>query len=180
MSHNQAPDPNIFTQHLRKTARPKGGDAPKPPRTIYFYEKGKDYYNFTNFAPFTVTYEGKKYPTSEHLFQAMKFLPHRPQLAEHIRTAGDRPTIPFMEARRFEPEVRHDWRAINLEVMDVVLEHKFTQHPKLMDELLKTGDAKLVEDARDKDGFWGNGADGKGLNHLGYALMSLRERYKRR
>ncbi|KAG8910628.1 hypothetical protein FRC01_006226 [Tulasnella sp. 417] len=180
MSHGQAPDPNMFTQHLRKSSRPKGGDAPKPPRTIYFYEKGKDYYNFTNFAPFTVKYDGKTYPTSEHLFQAMKFLPHRPQLAEHIRTAGERPGIPFMEARRFEPEVRSDWRSVNLEVMDMVLELKFTQHSKLMDELLKTGDAKLVEDARDKDAFWGNGADGKGLNHLGYALMSLRERYRRR
>lgn len=71
MSHNQAPDPNMFTQHLRKT-RPKGGEPPKPSKTIYFYEKGKDYYNFTNFAPYEVMYEGKKYPTSEHLFQAMK------------------------------------------------------------------------------------------------------------
>lgn len=76
-----------------------------------------------------------------------------------------------MEARRFEPEVRPDWRSVNLEIvsarhiqandqkfiylnaflcfhpskMDMVLEYKFTQHPKLMAELLKTGDAKLVE-----------------------------------
>ncbi|KAG8977271.1 hypothetical protein FRB90_008861, partial [Tulasnella sp. 427] len=145
MSRNQAPDPNMFVQHLRKTVRPKGGEASKPPRTIYFYEKGKDYYSFTNFSPHPVTYEGLKYPTSEHLFQALKFLPHRPQLAEHIRTAGDRPTIPYLEARRFEPEVRSDWRSVNLEVMDMVLELKFTQHSKLMDELLGTGDAKLVE-----------------------------------
>lgn len=39
---------------------------------IYFYEKGQPFYGFTNFSPHPVLYEHNEYPTSEHLFQAMK------------------------------------------------------------------------------------------------------------
>lgn len=55
---------------------------------IYFYDKDKPHYSFTNFAEYSVCYrdgqwhkanvqlqvryEGRLYPTSEHLFQAMK------------------------------------------------------------------------------------------------------------
>jgi len=41
-------------------------------KEIKFYYKGQPYYEFTNFAPYGVTYKGKRYPTSEHLFQAFK------------------------------------------------------------------------------------------------------------
>ena len=33
----------------------------------------------------SVVYEDKSYPTALHLFEACKFLPHRPDLAERIR-----------------------------------------------------------------------------------------------
>lgn len=39
---------------------------------ILFYEKNNPFYEFTNFSPHGVIYKGKKYPTSEHLFQALK------------------------------------------------------------------------------------------------------------
>ena len=36
-------------------------------------------------SPHSVLYEGKQYPTVLHLFEALKFLPNRPDLAERIR-----------------------------------------------------------------------------------------------
>ena len=39
---------------------------------ILFYHKTDPYYGFTNFSPHPVIYKGKKYPTSEHLFQSFK------------------------------------------------------------------------------------------------------------
>ena len=39
---------------------------------ILFYHKDHPYYGFTNFSPHPVIYKGKKYPTSEHLFQSFK------------------------------------------------------------------------------------------------------------
>jgi len=41
-------------------------------RRILFYHKHEPYYGFTNFSAHPVMYEGRKYPTSEHLFQSLK------------------------------------------------------------------------------------------------------------
>jgi len=143
---------------------------------IYFYESDKPHYGFTNFSPHPVNYRGKVYPTSEHLFQALKFLDQRPLLAEHIRTTGVDSRVAMDEADRFSPAVRADWFEKNIEMMELALHLKFEQHPPIRRELLSTGDAFLVEDAGADDDFWGNGADGNGRNELGKALMRLRSR----
>ncbi|KAG5642903.1 hypothetical protein DXG03_001910 [Asterophora parasitica] len=152
--------------------------SPRPRQRVLFYHKHDPHYGFTNFSEHPVVYKGKTYPTSEHLFQSFKFQEHRPGLADHIRTCSERPSAAFSEARRFQPEVRPDWKHVNIEKMDITLEHKFTQHLDLKEELLATGDAELVEDS-DKDAFWGVGADGKGRNELGKALERLREKLRR-
>jgi len=155
--------------------------VPSPPRKerskVLFYEEREPYYGFTNFSSHPVKYEGREYPTSEHLFQSFKFT-HQPTLAEHIRTCSDRPSIAFSEALRFTPEVRSDWNTICIRSMDTALYHKFTQHKDLRRELLGTGNAKLVHNS-DKDAFWGRGADGKGRNELGKALERLRAQLRR-
>ncbi|TRM64443.1 hypothetical protein BD626DRAFT_491843 [Schizophyllum amplum] len=148
--------------------------ASRTPERILFYHKHDPHYGFTNFSDHPVEYRAKMYPTSEHLFQASKFIDHRPLLAEHIRKVSRRPAVAFSEARRFQPEVRPDWLKVNIEMMDNALRLKFTQHLDLREELLQTGTAELVEDS-DKDAFWGVGHDGRGRNELGKALMRLRE-----
>jgi diaminohydroxyphosphoribosylaminopyrimidine deaminase/5-amino-6-(5-phosphoribosylamino)uracil reductase len=54
-------------------------DSPRrsSPRTIMrprilFYHKHDPHYGFTNFSDHSVLYKGKRYPTSEHLFQSFK------------------------------------------------------------------------------------------------------------
>jgi diaminohydroxyphosphoribosylaminopyrimidine deaminase/5-amino-6-(5-phosphoribosylamino)uracil reductase len=44
----------------------------QPRRKILFYHKNDPYYGFTNFSAHPVIYRGKRYPTSEHLFQSFK------------------------------------------------------------------------------------------------------------
>ena len=39
---------------------------------VLFYDKNDPFYEFTLFSPHDVTYKGKRYPTGEHLFQALK------------------------------------------------------------------------------------------------------------
>ena len=41
-------------------------------RPILFYHKDEPHYGFTNFSAHPVDYRGKRYPTSEHLFQSFK------------------------------------------------------------------------------------------------------------
>src|ERR1700753_3946401 len=53
---------NVLRQPVPPEHRPK----------ILFYHKTKPYYGFTNFSPHLIDYRGKRYPTSEHLFQLFK------------------------------------------------------------------------------------------------------------
>ncbi|KAJ3801014.1 hypothetical protein GGU11DRAFT_770883 [Lentinula aff. detonsa] len=143
-SHNSVTRNNLSSETHR--SRPMTMEVAVPPRPrILFYHKHNPHYGFTNFSRHSVNYMGKRYPTSEHLFQSFKFQGHRLLIAEHIRTCSERPSIAFSEARKFQSEVRPDWKKINVEKMDVTLYHKFTQHPDLMNELLGTGNAELVE-----------------------------------
>ncbi|KAF9556033.1 hypothetical protein CPC08DRAFT_642018 [Agrocybe pediades] len=152
---SKRPSPRISMYPQRRPGvRSAGADDKRPPsikpssstrNRILFYHKHDPHYGFTNFSAHPVIYNGKRYPTSEHLFQSFKFQQHRPNLAEHIRTCSERPSVAFSEARRFQPEVRPDWKQVNIEKMDETLFHKFTQHADLQAELLATGDAELVE-----------------------------------
>ncbi|KAG8896675.1 hypothetical protein FRB99_008762 [Tulasnella sp. 403] len=119
-------------------------DPPTVPRVIRFSSPNQPYYGFTNYSPHEILYQKKRYPTAEHLYQALKFMDHRPLLAEHIRTASPEPQVAFKEAGRFSPEVRKDWFSVNIDIMAMVLEAKFTQHRDLRKQLVDTGDAPLV------------------------------------
>lgn len=169
-------EPEAYYPPLTAPPEPVGSSvAPFQRRgRILFYDKNEPYYEFTNFSSHDVVYAGKRYPTSEHLFQSFKFLDSQPAIAEHIRKCGDRPSAVFDEAHRHQKWVRSDWRQVNVEKMEVTLRLKFTQHSDLKALLLGTGSAELIEDSP-KDYFWGIGADGSGRNELGKALERVRD-----
>ncbi|KAH9932363.1 uncharacterized protein B0H18DRAFT_987775 [Fomitopsis serialis] len=150
----------------------RAGPAP----AIRFYHRQQPYYEFTNFAPYPIHWDGRMYPTAEHLFQAHKFMPSQPDLAERIRLLpGSRDAL--QEAGNLRPLQRADWFDVNVRVMEDVLEAKFAQHFSLRDMLLQTGDSELIEDSP-VDSFWGCGQDGLGRNELGKALMRLRDKLR--
>ncbi|EPS93933.1 hypothetical protein FOMPIDRAFT_1135253 [Fomitopsis schrenkii] len=143
---------------------------------ILFYHRHEPYYEFTNFSPHPVLWDGRSYPTAEHLFQAHKFFDTAPRLAEAIRRLPS-PRAALAEAGRNRDHQRADWFEANILVMDAVLRAKFTQHRALRALLLDTGDAELIEDSP-VDAFWGWGSDGMGRNELGRALMRLRDKLR--
>lgn len=57
--------------------------------------------------------------------------------------------------------------------MKLVLRVKFSQHTHLMQMLIDTGSAQLVEDSP-HDAYWGIGRDGTGQNKLGLLLQEIR------
>ncbi|KAG6373331.1 hypothetical protein JVT61DRAFT_6474 [Boletus reticuloceps] len=87
---------------------------------ILFYDKNDPFYEFTNFSPHDVIYKGKRYPTSEHLFQAFKFVDDHPEIAERVRNCGERPMLAFDEAHQYQKLVRSDWRQVNVEKVPVI------------------------------------------------------------
>jgi len=61
------------------------------------------------------------------VFQAFKFMTTDPALAELIRTQPSARSV-HREAGFHRDHQRSDWFDVNVEVMDVILRAKFTQH----------------------------------------------------
>jgi ribA/ribD-fused uncharacterized protein len=141
------------------------------PAVIEFYAVNDEYGEFSNFAPYPVVLHGKRWPTSEHYFQAQKFAgtPH----AEEIRRAKQ-PRIAADMGRDRKRPLRRDWESVKDNVMLDALRAKFTQHDDLRTLLLSTGETPLVEHTAN-DNYWADGGDGSGKNRLGQLLMRLRD-----
>ncbi len=131
-----------------------------------------DKYRFlSNFYPAEVEWNGIKYPTVEHAYQAAKTL--NPKEVELIRTA----TTPG-KAKQLGKVVTKipGFDILKIDVMRVLLYQKF-DIPELKQKLLDTGDENLVEGNNWKDTFWGV-YNGYGENHLGRLLMEVRAKLK--
>jgi len=137
---------------------------------IHFYGVSERYGEFSNFAPFPIRLKNKRWPTSEHYFQAQKFAgtPHE----EEVRRAKS-PMIAARMGRSRQRPLRKDWEAVKDGIMLDALRAKFGQHEKLKALLLGTGEARIVEHTTN-DSYWGDGGDGSGINKLGQLLMRLR------
>lgn len=149
---------------------------PPPPTSVLFYSTRGPYGCLSNFYPAPLVLDGKRWPTSEHYFQAQKFAgtPHE----EEVRQART-PAAAAALGRSRKLPLRPDWQAVKDAVMRRVVCAKFSQHDDLRDVLLGTGDALLIEHT-DKDSYWGDGGDGSGRNRLGEILMSVRDELRQR
>lgn len=141
------------------------------PTVINFYSTQGDYGCFSNFSRHSIFLKGKRWPTSEHFFQAQKFAGTDHE--EEVRKAKT-PSLAANLGRSRKLPLRRDWESVKDQVMLEALRAKFTQHDELKAILLGTGDAKLVEHT-ERDSYWGDGGDGSGKNRLGLLLMQLRE-----
>lgn len=141
----------------------------QPAPKIGFWGHKQPCFEFSNFYRAPVVINGKRWPTTEHYYQAQKFAEEAVQ--EHIRRQPT-PRKAADEGRRLNL-LRTDWEQVKEAVMATALTAKFAQHPDLHALLLGTGDAELVE-ASPYDFYWGAGKDGTGKNRLGILLMQLR------
>ena len=136
-----------------------------------FHAEG--YTFLSNFYEAPVFFDGLTYGSNEAAFQAQKCMTEEEK-------------IPFTEygpgkskgmGRRVQ--LRPDWEAVKVGLMEEIVRAKFTQHPELAWRLIGTGDKMLVEGNHWGDTFWGVDArTGQGENHLGKILMKVREELK--
>lgn len=138
--------------------------------SILFSSKSVEYGWLSNFSTEGFTLDAARWPSVEHYYQAQKFA--GTAAAERIRRA-DTPLKARKAGQDRSLVPRADWDAVKEEVMRQAVRAKFTQHRRLRDRLLATGDAVLVH-ASSSDVFWGQTADGVGENRLGVLLMELR------
>ena len=140
---------------------------------VEFYSTQDEYGAFSNFAPYPFTLDGKRWPTSEHYFQAQKFVGTKDgDHAEQIRKANS-PMIAARMGRSRKVKVRRDWEGVKDGVMRKAVLRKFETHADIRELLLGTGGETIVEKTTD-DYYWGCGADGSGKNRLGQILMEVR------
>lgn len=121
----------------------------------------------SNFWSAEVEYEGVRYPTTEHAFQAAKTenLGQR----RHVRKAD---TPKEAKKRGRQVALRSGWESMKDAVMLDLNRQKF-RDPDLRAKLLATGDEELVEGNTWGDTYWGV-CRGKGKNRLGKILMQIR------
>ena len=140
-------------------------------KKILFYRMNDPYGVFSNFdTKHPITLRDRVWPTTEHYFQAMKFLgtkdEHDVWRASNPRSAAE------MGRDRTRP-LRKDWEKVKDDVMRDAVRAKFNQYPELGKILTETGDAELIEHTKN-DSYWADGGDGKGKNMLGKILMEIR------
>lgn len=143
----------------------------------------------SNFSPHPITWEwaGKTLsaPTTEHAFVWAKF--HRTDLAYATKClTATTPGRSKRMGRTREVQLDPRWelpgktgRLFKVEMMAGILRKKLEQHPKLINELLETKTARLVEFAPWGDTFWGVNKQGVGKNWLGRLWGELREDVKK-
>jgi ribA/ribD-fused uncharacterized protein len=125
----------------------------------------------SNFYPSPFTSYGLRYPTVEHYFQSKKFEGTR---FEYYILSLETPKETAREGKRRDLPLRSDWEQVKEEVMFQALREKFLSDKKLLNALIDTGNAKLVENSP-YDYYWGVGRNGTGKNRLGELIMMLRE-----
>ena len=153
---------------------------------------------FSNYSKHPIIYGEIKYPTSEHLFQVMKFMgPNAtnyhneyPHIIRHQNTpntarrlagqkgvGGGRPwqreLNVIVQKYKNKARLRPDWERIKDNLMYEIVKMKTLAHPEVKNELMKTRNKLIVENSP-YDSYWGIGSDGKGRNQLGKTWMRIR------
>ncbi len=143
---------------------------------IYFYNTRRRYGCFSNFAPYEIELDGKIWPTTEHYFQAQKFVDTK--YSEAIRNASSPMKAAQMGRSRMHP-IRSDWEIVKDSIMYKAVLKKFSTYRYLQKILLSTGDEEIIENTKN-DYYWGRGKKGTGENILGKILMDVRKIIKQK
>jgi len=136
------------------------------PKTINSFS-GR-YRFLSNFYRSPIEYEGIRYPTIEHFYQAQKSLS-----VEVRRQVAEQPTPGGVKRYGRTIYLRPGWESIKESIMLLGLRLKFTDTP-LARLLLNTGETALIEGNDWGDTYWGV-YRGEGLNRLGELLMQVRQ-----
>ena len=142
---------------------------------IRFYRANeKPYGVFSNLYKRAVLFEGEVFPTAEHAYQAGKA--RKPQVRKWLLSAPSPSLLAMAAHGLYVWDIAPDWSQIKFDRMKRILLAKYSQHDDLLQLLLSTGNARLVESATVDNAvnrLWGE-VNGKGQNKLGELLMEVR------
>ncbi len=131
------------------------------------------------FSPYTahaIEIDGVIYPSVEHAYQCQRYTDQK-IIAEII--AAKSPVKAWEVSSKYKqfqiPEFKKEEH--KLKVMKKLMTLKAEQHDDVRKALIDSGDLMIVKHIVTPppgDGFWDDGEDGKGLNHIGRMWMEIR------
>lgn len=134
-------------------------------------EFGGEFRFLSNFWSSPITYEGFRFATVEHAYQAAKnpSIENLMLFSTRIDSAGAAKSVGRTT------RIRSDWAEVKTEIMHDLLRRKF-EIPELRELLLATGNRLLQEGNHWGDNYWGicPPVTGPGINMLGQLLMAVR------
>jgi ribA/ribD-fused uncharacterized protein len=143
-------------------------------KMIGFYERR--FYCFSNFSSFSVEWRNRLWQTSEHAYQAAKFMDKNPEIVEEIYNSKSAHDSKKIACEKYKDNVCFDWDSKKIQIMEEICLAKLQQHKFIQKRLIQTKNKEIIEDSP-KDNFWGWGSDKKGRNELGKIWMRLRDEY---
>ncbi len=130
------------------------------------------------FSPYTahaIEVNGMLYPTVEHAFQCRRYVDT--DVMEEIRTAAS-PTKAWEISARYKHLTVEGFKENKITIMKELMNAKVVQHKDVARALIESGTLQIVKHITTgppADGFWDDGEDGKGLNHIGRIWMEIRD-----
>ena len=135
------------------------------------------------FSPYTshaIEIDGVVYPTVEHAYQCQRYTD--PEIINKIKSATS-PIKAWETSCQYKhlqiPEFKDENH--KLKVMERLMRLKVEQHEDVKKALLDSGDQQIIKHILTYppgDGFWDDGEDCAGLNHIGRICMEIREELK--
>lgn len=130
-------------------------------------------------SPYTahaLTIDGEVFPTLEHAYQCARYTDTA--IREEIKNAKS-PVLAWAISQKYKPQQMPEFKTDEhkLSVMKRLMEIKAEQHEDVREILKQSGDQTIVKhviSGPPGDGFWDDGEDGKGLNHVGRMWMEIR------
>jgi len=134
----------------------------------------------SNMSPFPVVYKDIEWRTTEALFQAMRF--DDLSIKEEIRNSKSPMTAKMIAKKHKTHMVVKPTSEADLDNMRECVRLKVNQHAKVKQDLINTGDARIIEDVtnrgrRGSNMFWGallSDNIWEGENWLGVIWMEIR------
>lgn len=138
---------------------------------------------FIYFSPHTahtIELNGKTYPTVEHAYQCQRYTDEK--IVQEIINAKS-PVKAWETSCKYKhlqiPEFKNE--EYKPKIMKQLMELKTEQHEDVKQALIDSGDMQIVKHITTYppgDGFWDDGKNGEGLNHMGKIWMEIRDKIK--
>lgn len=144
------------------------------------YPLEKFYIYFSPYTAHALEIDGVVFSTVEHAYQCQRYTD--PKIIEEIRNAHS-PVLAWEISSKHKhvqiPQFKSE--EYKLEIMKKLMRIKAGQHKDVRQALIDSGDLKIIKHIvtyPPGDGFWDDGEDGTGLNHMGRMWMEIREELK--